>query len=83
PPFHEVAVRTMLAWHADATGSALAARLLAEWATTREHIAVGTPLALMHYQDADHIWAAHGRKELLDELAGSVAADRLREFKRS
>ncbi|WP_336671630.1 glutamate synthase-related protein [Tsukamurella sp. USMM236] len=83
PPFHEVAVRTMLAWHAEATGSPLAARLLADWAGTRDNIVVGTPLALMHYQDADHIWAAHGRKELLDELAGSVAADRLREFKRS
>ncbi|RDH11444.1 glutamate synthase-related protein [Tsukamurella pulmonis] len=83
PPFHEVAVRAMLAWHSEATGSPLATGLLEDWATTRENIAVGTPLALMHYQDADHIWAAHGRKDLLDELAGSVATDRLREFKRS
>ncbi len=83
PPFHEEAARTMLAWHVEATGSPLATRLLDDWTTTREQIVVGTPIALLHYQDADRIWAAHGRKDLLDELAGAVAADRLREFKRS
>ncbi|NMD55508.1 MULTISPECIES: glutamate synthase-related protein [Tsukamurella] len=83
PRFHEAAAHAMLTWHAEATGSPLAAELLAAWSTTREHLVVGTPVALLHYQDADRIWAAHGRKELLDELAGSVAADRLRAFKRS
>ena len=73
----------MLQWHLESTGSVLAARLLEDWATTRTQIVVGTPTALLLYQDSDQILAAKPRKELLDELAGSVATDRLRQFKLS
>ncbi|GAA3695473.1 glutamate synthase-related protein [Microlunatus aurantiacus] len=83
PGFHEEAVLLMLQWHLDSTGSALAARLLADWAQTRTQIVVGTPTALLLYADSDQILAAKPRKELLDELATSVATDRLREFKLS
>ena len=81
PGFHEEAVRLMLEWHQEATGSPLAARLLADWATTKTLIMVGTPTALLLYQDSEQILAAKSRKELLDELAVAVAADRLRQFK--
>ena len=83
PTFHEEAVLLMLQWHLESTGSALAARLLQDWEQTRTQIAVGTPTALLLYQDSDQILAAKPRKELLDELATSVATDRLRQFKLS
>ncbi len=79
--FHEAAARLLLEWHLEATGSALAARLLAEWETAREHVFVGMPRALLLTQDADAILAAATRSELLDELASSVATDKLRAFK--
>ncbi|KAB1655963.1 glutamate synthase large subunit [Pseudoclavibacter chungangensis] len=79
--FHEQAVRQLLGWHLEATGSPLAARILDEWATEHEHIVCGMPRALLLYQDADEILAAKSRKELLDELATSIAVDRLRAFK--
>ena len=81
--FHEEAVLLMLQWHLDSTGSALAARLLQDWELTRTQIVVGTPTALLLYQDSDQILAAKPRKELLDELAAAVATDRLRQFKLS
>ncbi|GAA4392286.1 glutamate synthase-related protein [Tsukamurella soli] len=81
PMFHEEAVRTMLGWHLEATGSPLAAQLLDEWETARTRFSVGMPRALLLYQDADAILAAKGRKDLLDELARAVAAHRLRTFK--
>ncbi len=79
--FHEDAARLLLEWHLEATGSALAERLLAAWETTREHVYVGMPRALLLSQDADAILAAATRPELLDELAASVATDKLRAFK--
>ncbi|GAB2607259.1 hypothetical protein GCM10027067_18440 [Pseudactinotalea suaedae] len=80
-PFHELAVRTMLQWHLEATGSPLAERLLEDWSTAREHMVVGMPRALLLYQDADAIAAHKSRKELLEELNTAIAADKLREFK--
>ena len=79
--FHEASARLLLEWHLEATGSALAERLLAEWETTREHVYVGMPRALLLAQDADEILAAATRNELLDELATSTATDRIRSFK--
>jgi glutamate synthase (NADPH/NADH) large chain len=79
--FHEAAAKLLLEWHLEATGSALAERLRADWATTREHVFVGMPRALLLSQDADEILAAATRNELLDELASSVATDKLRAFK--
>ncbi|MGW3290600.1 glutamate synthase-related protein [Streptomyces sp. NPDC001002] len=79
--FHEEAVRLLLAWHAEATGSPLAARLLEHWESEREHVYCGMPRALLLYQDAGEILAAATRGELLDELASSIATDKLRAFK--
>ncbi|MFJ3383511.1 MULTISPECIES: glutamate synthase-related protein [unclassified Curtobacterium] len=79
--FHEDAARLLLEWHLEATGSELAARLLADWDTTRTHVFVGMPRALLLTQDAEAILAAATRNELLDELATSTATDKLRAFK--
>ncbi|NYD67253.1 glutamate synthase-related protein [Agromyces atrinae] len=78
--YHEAAVRLLLEWHVEATGSPRAAALLADWATAREHFFFGMPRALLLYQDSDEILAAKSRKELLEELAGAVAADTLHAF---
>ncbi|MEU3603127.1 glutamate synthase-related protein [Streptomyces sp. NPDC006798] len=79
--FHEEAVRLLLRWHLEATGSPLAARLLENWADERRYVYCGMPRALLLYQDATEILAAATRNELLDELAGSIATDKLRAFK--
>ncbi|MGP5653296.1 glutamate synthase-related protein [Candidatus Corynebacterium faecigallinarum] len=80
-PFHEAAVRMMLDWHIEATGSVYATTLRDEWDTTRESIVCCMPRALLLYQDADEILGAASRRELMDELATAVASSRLREFK--
>ncbi|MET9967965.1 glutamate synthase-related protein, partial [Streptomyces sp. NPDC006356] len=79
--FHEAVVRLLLTWHVEATGSPLAARLLADWEGEREHVYCGMPRALLLYQDAGEILAAATRAQLLDELATSIATDKLRAFK--
>lgn len=82
-PFHEVAARTMLEWHAAATDSAKAQLLLDDWESTRHRIVYVMPRALLQYQDSDAILAAKTRKELLDELSSSLAAFQVHKFKRS
>lgn len=79
--FHEEAVRLLLAWHLEATGSPFAARILENWSDEREHVYCGMPRALLLYQDSTEILAAATRAELLDELATSIATDKLRAFK--
>ncbi|MGW1779346.1 glutamate synthase-related protein [Streptomyces sp. NPDC002143] len=79
--FHEEAVRLLLEWHVEATGSPLAARLLENWESERQHVYGGMPRALLLYQDSTEILAAATRGELLDELATSIATDKLRAFK--
>ncbi|PPG30036.1 glutamate synthase large subunit [Pseudoclavibacter sp. RFBB5] len=79
--FHEAAVKLLLHWHLDATGSPLAARILGDWEAERSKFFCGMPRALLLYQDADEILAAKGRKELLDELSASIATQRIRLFK--
>ncbi|MFD3378487.1 MULTISPECIES: glutamate synthase-related protein [unclassified Streptomyces] len=79
--FHEAAVRLLLAWHVEATDSPLAARLLEDWESERQYVYCGMPRALLLYQDAGEILAAATRGELLDELATSIATDKLRAFK--
>jgi glutamate synthase (NADPH/NADH) large chain len=82
-PFHEVAARTLLEWHAEATGSAKAAALLQDWDQTRLHVTYVMPRALLQYQDADAILAAKTRKELLDELVSALAGYQVHKFKQS
>ncbi|MFF5305970.1 glutamate synthase-related protein [Streptomyces sp. NPDC013161] len=79
--FHEEAVRLLLAWHVEATNSPLAARLLVDWEAQRQYVYCGMPRSLLLYQDAGEILAAATRNELLDELATSIATDKLRAFK--
>ncbi|MFE7131078.1 glutamate synthase-related protein [Streptomyces sp. NPDC057638] len=79
--FHEEAVRLLLHWHQEATGSPLATRLLEDWENQRRHVYCGMPRALLLYQDATEILDAAPRAELLDELATSIATDKLRAFK--
>lgn len=82
-PFHEVAARTLLQWHVEATESVKARQLLDDWENTREHVVYAMPRALLQYQDADAILAAKTRKELLDELAVALAGYQVHKFKRS
>ncbi len=82
-PFHEVAARALLKWHAEATGSKKAQQLLDDWDVTRLHVAYAMPRTLLQYQDADAILAAKTRKELLDELASALAGHQVAKFKRS
>lgn len=79
--FHEEAVRLLLAWHVEATNSPLATRLLEDWENERQYVYCGMPRALLLYQDAGEILVAATRGELLDELATSIATDKLRAFK--
>ncbi|CUH50730.1 glutamate synthase-related protein [Shimia marina] len=80
---HEEAVRQMLTWHVEATGSAKGQDLLGDWENTRSHMAWIMPKALLQYQDADAILAARSRKELMDELASALAAHQIAELKKA
>ncbi|MGY5764872.1 glutamate synthase-related protein [Brachybacterium sp. DNPG3] len=79
--YHEDAAKQLLLWHHEATGSARAEALLADWETTRTHLYCGMPRALLLSQDAERILAAATRKELQEELVTSLAGDRLRALK--
>ncbi|OZF51581.1 glutamate synthase-related protein [Rhodococcus sp. 14-2470-1a] len=80
---HTVAVRMLLEWHVEATGSASATRLLQNWEVEQHRFVYAMPRALLLYQDSDAILAAKTRKELLDELAGSLATQQVRSYKLS
>ena len=70
---HETAVKKMLQWHVEATGSVRAEVLLSEWESTRENMYWIMPKALLQYQDADAILQARTRKDLVDELATALS----------
>ena len=78
---HRQAVHVLLGWHLEATGSAKAAWLLANWETEQHHFVYGMPRALLQYQDSDEILKAKPRKELADELAAALVAHQVRKFK--
>ncbi|MGJ6123569.1 glutamate synthase-related protein [Mycolicibacterium sp. Y3] len=82
-PFHDVAAHTMLEWHVAATGSPKGRLLLDNWPQTRLDVVYVMPRALLQYQDSDAILAAKSRKELLDELATSLAGFQVHKFKRA
>ncbi|MFT4088593.1 MAG: glutamate synthase large subunit, partial [Gordonia sp. (in: high G+C Gram-positive bacteria)] len=79
---HDAALR-MLTWHAEATGSALATRLLQNWETERHYFVYAMPRALLAHQDSATIMAALDRRTLLDELSSAIAVDQVRTLKRS
>jgi glutamate synthase (NADPH/NADH) large chain len=78
---HEEAIRQLLTWHVEATGSEKGQALLADWEKTRAEMAWIMPKALLQYQDAQEILAARSRKELVDELATALAAHQIAEVK--
>ncbi|WP_440712258.1 glutamate synthase-related protein [Gordonia sp. FQ] len=79
---HHAAVFQLVQWHADATGSRLATRLLQNWETERHYITYAMPRALVVHQDSATIMATLDRRELLDELSGAIAVDQVRALKR-
>ncbi|MEL7027378.1 MAG: glutamate synthase large subunit, partial [Pseudomonadota bacterium] len=78
---HEDAVKQLLAWHVEATNSPLGRALLGDWDRTRAHMAWIMPRALLQYQDADAIFAASTRKELVEELSTALSAHQINELK--
>ncbi|MEM8571993.1 MAG: glutamate synthase-related protein [Pseudomonadota bacterium] len=78
---HEQAVKTLLEWHAEATGSGRAKDILSDWPAAKAHLAWIMPKALLLYQDADAILAARSRKELIEELSSALAAFQIAELK--
>jgi glutamate synthase (NADPH/NADH) large chain len=80
---HEGAIRQMLRWHVDATGSSLGRELLDGWEETRQSMAWVMPKALLQYQDSDAILASRSRKELVEELSTALAAHQVTELKRA
>ena len=79
--FHADAVRLMLEWHLEETGSPKARWLLENWDTERSNFVYGLPAALLQYQDADAILKAKPRKDLLEELSLASASWQVRKFK--
>ncbi|MEM7521313.1 MAG: glutamate synthase large subunit, partial [Pseudomonadota bacterium] len=78
---HADAVKQLLGWHIEATGSPRARDLLEDWETTRSHMAWIMPKALLQYQDADAILEARSRKELIEELSTALATHQIAEVK--
>ncbi|WP_431818690.1 glutamate synthase-related protein [Gordonia jacobaea] len=81
-PIHHHAVHLLLEMHAEATGSALANRLLENWETERHYISYAMPRALVSHQDAPTLLATLGHRALVDELSTSIATDQVRALKR-
>ena len=78
---HEDAVKQLLSWHVEATGSDRAQALLGDWENVRERMAWVMPKALLQYQDADEILAARSRKDLVEELATARAGHQVATLK--
>lgn len=79
--FHAAAIRSLLEWHVEATGSEKARWLLENWESELHNFVYGMPRALLLYQDSDAILQARSRKDLADELAQALAEFQLRKFK--
>lgn len=80
---HSSAVRTMLNWHFEATNSELAKFILDNWDDEKNHIFFIMPRALLQYQDHQEILASKSRKELIEELATSLAAFQVNKLKKA
>jgi len=78
---HHEAARLLLTWHAEATESAMASWLLQNWETERHYFCYAMPRALVAHQDSATIMAGTNRRELLDELARSLAVHQVRALK--
>lgn len=80
-PIHHHAAFTLLQMHAEATGSALATRLLENWETERHYVSYALPRALLAHQDADTLMATLSPRALRDELVGAMALGQIRTLK--
>ncbi|MEM0990237.1 MAG: glutamate synthase-related protein [Pseudomonadota bacterium] len=80
---HRAAIHQLLSWHVEATGSAKATDLLARWDEVQGDFAWIMPQALLQYQDADAIFAAKSRKDLVEELSTALAAHQVASLKES
>ncbi len=80
---HAQAVRTMLEWHLEATGSERAEGILHDWENEQGNISFIMPRALLQYQDSDEILAAKTRKELQEELATALATRQVTKLKKA
>ncbi|MDQ8698127.1 glutamate synthase-related protein [Hyphomicrobium sp. LHD-15] len=78
---HSVAVRRLLEWHVEETGSKKARWILDNWESERRNFSYGLPTALLQYQDSDAILKAKSRKDLIEELATAIAGHQIRKFK--
>ncbi|MEM6711373.1 MAG: glutamate synthase-related protein [Pseudomonadota bacterium] len=78
---HSRAVETLLSWHWEATKSARAEALIADWQKERENFVYVMPKALLQYQDADAILAAKPRKALIEELSTGLASMQVAKMK--
>lgn len=78
---HEQAVQQMLKWHIEATGSELGQSLLDNWETVRAAFMVGTPRALLQYQDHTVVAANSTRSELIDELANFLSQHQVTRYR--
>ena len=78
---HRDAVRQLLQWHLEATGSGKAEMILTDWERHQEMFAWVMPKALLYYQDADEILATRSRKDLLSELASALVGHQIAELK--
>lgn len=80
---HQDAVKTLLTWHLEATGSEKAAFILENWESELDNFSFIMPKALLQYQDADAILKAKSRKELLEELATGLATRQVNKLKKA
>ncbi|MGF9564665.1 glutamate synthase-related protein [Neorhizobium sp. BT27B] len=79
--FHADAIRMMLEWHVEATGSEKARWLLDNFESERSNFVYGLPRALLLYQDSASILKAKSRKDLIEELSVALAGHQVRKFK--
>lgn len=78
---HESSVKLLLKWHYEATGSVKARVLLNEWHLTYRDMYWVMPKALLQFQDAESIFAARSKKDLVGELAAAMAIDQIKRLK--
>ena len=80
---HHDSIKLLLTWHADATSSILATRLLDQWHKEAKNFVWVMPKALLQYQDSSAILETKSRKELVEELSSALARHQISRLKSS
>ena len=78
---HSEAVKLLLLWHCEATGSQKAHYFLRNWDKEKENFYMIMPRALLLYQDAKMISDNKPRKDLIDELAAYLSTHQIKKLK--